>query len=517
MCALTKNVYLSLAIIFGIFASVYLFLGYDFLIWYDAGAYVLELQKYIGARYYSDVQNFNQETATFALLSGFSMLVNETNLITVYKFFTILIALIQILVIYSVFKRYTTNKANIVLWLIILTLSIISINHLYLFIFRQYITSVFLLTLLLILEIKNINEYKKYLLLGYLLAVIIFFHKWTAMLTLPIMLGFFIEERKRQGKNIITWLLIIVTTILVLYLPYLITFKELLLHTIKGFVSISVNNVDNVYSSGQWVSLITGANSPYKEGLFKKIFFDNPLTGMIVILWVSSINKIRKNEGNTYLLTALLILIFLYGIWTNFSQRSTYLILLIACWMIFKSIHSNNLLLKIILMIAVLMINTPIILRKSPFIWSKNDPSVLTFIKNVEKENSVIIARTGNNVIPGQLWFLTWEYLSDFNHNIQKAEWGEQIFRNLTKNVLSRWHSENIKFPQALKWKSIYILIGKNNDGFSFDSENKIDSKKWDESALAQKVIETNSGIQLNHVYLYKTNNDSFLGINDLE
>lgn len=504
---------ITLWLIFLLFTSKYSLFDYDFLIWYDAGAYVLELKKYINVSNYLVVQNFNQEVATFSLLSAWWEMVKIDEPVKIYKFFITLVWGMQVLITYSIFKKISERKKwNVLLLINIFVFSIISINHLYLFIFRQYLTSILLLWLILILLLKNIQQNKKILLIWYFLGVIIFFHKWTATLALPIIISYLLTQEK-WIKQIIKSGLTIGIIAFIIYLPYLITFKALLIHTLKDFFIFSVENTGGTYVKGQWVSLITGINSgAFKESFLKKMFFDNPLFGMVCILFISWLKVTKKLKREIYILITLIILIFLFFIGSNFSQRSTYLIIFLMCTaLLYNWINSSNLL-KVILLGTVLVINIPIILKKSPYILYKRDPSVAEFIKKIDQNNSIIIARSGNNVIPGQLWYLTWEYWKTFDHKLLKTEWWETIFKNLGQEVLSNWHSKKIFFPKWFKGKKIYILIGKNNDNFSFNSTDKIESKKWDKSQFAEKVIETKHGSQLNHVYIYKTDENSFIG-----
>lgn len=504
---------ITLWLIFLLFTSKYSLFDYDFLIWYDAGAYVLELKKYINTSNHLSVQNFNQEIATFSLLSAWWAIVNINEPIKIYEFFIILVWGMQVLITYSIFKKKSKReKWSMFLLMIIFIFSIISINHLYLFIFRQYLTSVLLLWLILILLLKNIQQTRKNLLIWYFLWVIIFFHKWTASLALPIILSYLLTQKK-WDKQIIKSGLTIGTIALMVYLPYLITFKALLIHTIKDFFIFSVENTGGTYVKAQWVSLITGTNSgAFKESFLKKMFFDNALVGMVCILFIASFKVTTNLRKEKFILITLMILIFLFFIGSNFSQRSTYLIIFLICTTLLYNWINNSNHLKIILLGTILVINIPIIMKKSPYILYKRDPSVAEFIKKIDNNNSVIIARSGNNVIPGQLWYLTWEYWKTFDHKLLKMEWWEEIYKNLTQNVLSNWHSNKIFFPKSFKGKKIYILIGKNNDNFSFNSSNKIESKKWDNSQFAEKVMETKYGSQLNNVYIYKTSEDSFIG-----
>lgn len=482
---------------------IYFFNLYDFLIGYDSNTYVIEALNYINNKDTKIAQNFLQETGLYLYILELNKISGISQPISLYKILILVITLVQSCIIFLILSN-VWGKFKI-FWASIFILSIVSINHLYLFIFRQYFSASFLLIWILILD-KKINFQKKSYIIGYMLWVLLFFHKWSASIYLIILLSFLVTKiiQEKEKMYIFLWIIKIIIISSLIYTPYLIEYKDIFMKTFKDVFVISTNTAQWVYAKGQGTSLIRGGNTPFKETIIEKIFF-NPFFGIIWIILISEIKKIFFwNKIKKHWLLALIIYIYLIVIEANFSQRTMYIVFLIIC-LVLKEINSlkrRNVL--ILILFSILVTGTITVAWKKPNLNYK-DSLVSEFLMKIPKENSIIVSSGGNNNIPGQLWYLFWEYMHSFSDEVQKDK--NVLTSTFEKDLLTLGHEKNIKIPDFIKEKNIYIVIWSWADGRRYNSLQAVESIKWDKSPYAEKIISWTIGIMhpLKHVYLYKT------------
>lgn len=482
------------------FLSQYLFFDYDFLTGYDTGIYVLELNKYLWAPFYKEIQSFYQELGALSLLSGWSFIVNVDQSIDIYRFFMIFLSSLQILVLFAIFRRLLIFKIWLTLAItMIFVFSSVSVNHFYLFIFRQFSTTTFVwVIILLTLIIKPFSI--RTLLLGYFLWIIFFFHKGTSSLVLPLIWFYILLSRGKIFDKMKYGFYIFFVAFLI-YLPYLINYYQILVATVKDFFSMSIDNASWPYNQQTWVSFITWKVTAYKSTFFQKVFLEDRLFGLVNILLLSKLKKIRLLRKNLLMLMWWFLLFVLFFFDFNFSSRSTHFIFLAVCSLI--AVVPVSYVIISLLLFSFVIDSVPNIIQKVPYLEERSDPGVQRLLTTIDKENSLIIALGSDNNIPAQLGYTTLDYISTFDVFYRKNFLLDPTFQKLPTKIFALWYKEFVPLPEFFQDKNIYIIIGTHKQiKFGYETVDLVPS--WENSIYAEKIFSAPSSKRIKYVYLYK-------------
>ncbi len=164
-----------------------------------------------------------------------------------------------------------------------------------------------------------------------------------------------------------------------------------------------------------------------------KVFRENVFFGAALIFSLSCLRLIKRKSPLIHFILWGSVLLVLFLIDTNFSYRSTHIIFLIICFFIIATdIHKRIL---FILICAFLTTSIPFIIGRVPYLLYDSDPGVIQMLRNVKKENSIIIALGSDNNIPAQLGYTTLDYIATFDTEYRKNALMDKTFQKLPTKI----------------------------------------------------------------------------------
>lgn len=487
--------YLFLILGLYIFLSPYFVYRYDKLIWYDAGFYVAEINRYLQYSITSlkeHIAVFHEPGWILSAMAFFQMtwLKPAPDLRLLLWF--LLIA--KTLVIFLISKRLVQSNTKTIVFIAILLFSNAYINSYYLFLYRQFFTDYLLIAFIYLLT-KKIKPIWTFLpIYALLIAGIYISHRGISLVLLLsiIVAGFSGNWIKKLNKKSTIWILWIIILSFLLIFPYFsISFKWNKAIITEFVIKTNEANKSTYATANQGVSIYSGKQEPYGIKVWE-LFLKDPILSLLIIwiFWSWNKNKLIKNK------ILLLIIWFLYLIVATkgpFSQRIFYY-LFVAIFILYTHINKQKLI-KIIFLTFVMISGTQYMLSKKPLVWYY--PEIQNFFEQFNKDRTLFVTFWSHGTLLDEMWWRTSSAESFWNQRFDKKI---NKIGVLPKDFYAKWYTNF--FPVYDKETDIYIIIPYwiANTKSSQGGYNLVNTNEWDNSKYFVRI---KSICKKNRVFCY--------------
>lgn len=495
---MTTRKILLIVIVLGLFFSPYLHSGRNSLIWYDAGYYVTEINRYLQLpieNLFDHIAIFHEPvgilwTSTFFIITG-------ADVLEYFRYILFFILIAKTIVLLLIFKKEQWTKNYI--WVMLFLISSVSIHIFYLFLYRQYLLDFLFLVLIYFACYKSNKINLKF---GFILSILISGiyggHRWILVITGLFLIGYliFITFRVKNYKRTILFIISLWIFVTLLSIPYLkLTFRENL-KIFNDFVSSVKLTQESVYGvQNQWTSLFYGKWMSEKKGVID-FFIDD---GLLILQWLLFIAYFRRKGTSSKVILFLILLMFVViNSSSPFSARTVwYFFMLLYLWINWQKIPK---LVLILWVMVPLIFQTMYIVKKIPqknIIERIDKP-----LSQINKKESFIITIGSNWMLLAQLGFRTYEAECFSSLRFNGEFCPVQLPYIYGSDYFINWHKGSIKIIDETI-KNIYIILEASRVG-TFSKEWILDPKEWAESDLYESTDIFCINTFKNFCYAYK-------------
>lgn len=477
---------LTLLLFFYIFFSPYIGQDKYFLIGFDMGHYINEINRYT-----QDIPSLkyfisrNHEPGFFLFTKTYFNITWETPLPDL-KILLCLLMVLKVAILWLIWKIIFWKKGGDILLIIVFWLCVVDINIFYMGLARQYFSDIIGL-LIFYLCLRNKKYSLNYHVIAWiLLGFLLISHKGVSFVVGLFLLGqiaFWII--KGYGKKNIIYFLI---ATLLACLPFMtMVIKE---YT-RIVTIISTNMVKTAVASKSswavWISIYYWRQIQPGESIYTIFYSDYTLLLSLIILTAYIFSGVKKKEF--YMLFSLVFLINIVESRGEFSQRILYYLFL-AYFILFVYVVNGKVKKQILMIFVFLYIinGVDIIMKQKAALNNQVEIEWLKeILQDISKEDSLFIVYNWPAMILAQMGYHT---LPTVKWDIENYQYVYREESYIFGEFLVNGSDEPLILPYNIpltKYKDIYVIILPTLNN-KFNEYGLVTSKTWDVSKYYQKM-----------------------------
>ncbi len=473
----------------------YIINKYYFLVGFDSGRYVYELNNAISVNISSldlwSEPGLNSTLFSIKVLSGIDGIV-------IYKYLVPAFCILWIIIlVYKYILLITYNKNYALVGAILISNSIILSSAFFNNFYRQIFATCLYLTILYFFEKFNNFKFnlKDISLLSILFSGVYIFHRGISLLLFLTILFIYIINYKKIDKKSLKNILLVFFLSFLLSSVYLVPIMK---ENIKVLIDTIIFSLRGNSGGATTIRTLSRTDNQI-TGYFFSIFSS-------IISFMGLVYLIKKNKGYVLNIGTVLLILYIY-FKAVFSNRfvfnlDIFLIIYIGIGLYFlKDRIGNRTATVISLILIVVSINTGIrsVNNERPYIPFKLD-STEWVIDNIEKNDSLIIAPDALSTIFTQMGYKTLIYELEL-----KLGQKDTRIEDTEKFLVTGYFEAKTMMPIITRYKNVYVIFGEWNLSNPMQRTGlKINLLNWEGSDDFQKLYDGDPYI----FRVYKLKND---------